>query len=209
MGTESITRGVLIVASEEIGSHAAKHIGEKPGLRSKSVTGARAALGAISSFAPHILVFEAGMVPVPAMQAVKNMAELAASRQVPLIMVCGPLDETAEKLRETLGIVEVLEGAYSTSALVEAIQALVDKWEQARQESQVRKQKQIQIQQRLRSASNKYMAMSEEAAKQKLEMSKHEQQAAQDLQDFASDDAAPPSEPDPDKPSVEPTWDGS
>ena len=35
---------------------------------------------------------------------------------------------------------------------------LIEKWENARRESQLRKQKQIQIQERLRSASNKYMA---------------------------------------------------
>src|SRR5690606_4381781 len=131
-----------------------------------AAAGARQALAAVGQVNPHILVFEAGLVPVPAMQAVKNMAELAASRPVPLIMVGGPLSAALEPQRQALGIVQVLDGAFNGAALVEAIKALVEKWEQARRESQVRKAKQMQIQERLRSASNKYMAMSEEAAKQ-------------------------------------------
>ncbi|MCA8913808.1 MAG: hypothetical protein KDB90_00250 [Planctomycetes bacterium] len=203
MATESITRGVLVVASEEIGAAATRRLDGQPGLRAKAVTGPRPALGAIGSFGPHILVFEAGRVPVPAMQAVKNMAELAASRPVPLIMVAGPLDEAVENQRENLGIVEVLDSPFDGAALADAVKALVEKWELARKESQLRKQKQVQIQERLRSASNKYMAMSEEAARLKLGIGNEE------LQDFASDDAAPPAEPDPTKPPDEPTWDGS
>jgi len=201
MATESITHGVLVVASEVIGVEAARLLGEQPGLRSKAVSGARQALAAVGQVNPHILVFEAGLVPVPAMQAVKNMAELAASRPVPLIMVGGPLSAALEPQRQALGIVQVLDGAFNGAALVEAIKALVEKWEQARRESQVRKAKQMQIQERLRSASNKYMAMSEEAAKQRL--------SQPDVQDFASDDIAPAVEPDPNKPPDEPTWDGS
>lgn len=201
MATESITHGVLVVASEVIGVEAARLLGEQPGLRSKAVSGARQALAAVGQVNPHILVFEAGLVPVPAMQAVKNMAELAASRPVPLIMVGGPLSAALEPQRQALGIVQVLDGAFNGAALVEAIKALVEKWEQARRESHVRKAKQMQIQERLRSASNKYMAMSEEAAKQRL--------SQPDVQDFASDDIAPAVEPDPNKPPDEPTWDGS
>jgi DNA-binding NtrC family response regulator len=201
MATESITHGVLIVASEAIGAEAAQLLGEQPGLRAKAVNGARQALGAVGQVNPHILVFEAGLVPVPAMQAVKNMAELAASRPVPLIMVGGPLNSALEQQRQALGIVNVLDGAFDGNALLDAIQALIEKWEQARRESQLRKAKQMQIQERLRTASNKYMAMSEEAAKQRLPQP--------DVQDFASDDIAPAAEPDPNKPPDEPTWDGS
>ncbi|MCB9895153.1 MAG: hypothetical protein H6839_11935 [Planctomycetes bacterium] len=203
MATESITRGVLVVASEEIGAAATRQIEGQPGLRAKAVTGPRPALGAIGTFGPHILVFEAGRVPVPAMQAVKNMAELAASRPVPLIIVAGPLDAAMEAQRENLGIVEVLDSPFQGAALVEAVKQLVEKWESARKESQLRKQKQMQIQERLRSASNKYMAMTEEAARLKLGIGNEE------VQDFASDDAAPSSEDDPNKPPTEPTWDGS
>ncbi|MCB9935421.1 MAG: hypothetical protein H6840_06990 [Planctomycetes bacterium] len=201
MATESITHGVLVVASETVGAQAGKLLSEQSGLRAKAVSGARQALAAIGQVNPHILVFEAGLVPVPAMQAVKNMAELAASRPVPLILLSGPLSAALEQQRATLGIVQVLDGTFDGAALLAAIRALIEKWENARRESQLRKQKQIQIQERLRSASNKYMAMSEEAAKQRL--------SQPDVQDFASDDIAPAPEPDPTKPPDEPTWDGS
>lgn len=201
MATESITHGVLIVASDAIGVEATRLLSEQPGLRAKAVSGARQALGAIGQVSPHILVFEAGLVPMPAMQAVKNMAELTASRPVPVIMLGGPLNASLEQQRNALGIVNVLDGAFNGQALIDAIRALIEKWEQTRRESQLRKAKQIEIQERLRSASNKYMAMSEEAAKQRL--------SQPDVQDFASDDIAPAAEPDPTKPPDEPTWDGS
>ena len=79
MATENITRAVLLVASEEIGLSASKVLNAAVGLSAKAVTGPRAALAAVAQLTPHFLVFEAGRVPVPAMQAVKNMAELTAS----------------------------------------------------------------------------------------------------------------------------------
>lgn len=211
MATENITRGVLLVASEEIGQAATTVLNAAVGISAKAVTGPRAALAAVAQLTPHFLVFEAGRVPVPAMQAVKNMAELTASRPVPVLMVDGPLDETVEKLKESLGIVQVLDGPYESAALLEAIKALVEKQEQARKDSQQRKLKQQQIRERLRSASDKYAAMSAEAAAMHLEMQKPEEEEPEkpQVQDFASDDVAPPAEPDPTKPPDEPTWDGS
>lgn len=201
MATEKVTRGVLLVVSEEIG-HAASAVLTAAGhLNPKAVTGPRAALGAIGQLQPQILVFEAGRVPVAAMQAVKNMAELAASRKVPVIMVCGPVDETVQQLSESLGIVKVLDEPYASAGLLEVIQEHFEKLEQARRDSQLRHQKQQQIRARLRNASDKYAAMSAEAAAEKL--------SQPEVQDFASDDIAPPAEPDPNKPPNEPTWDGS
>lgn len=206
MATENITRGVLLVASEEIGQAAANVLNAAGGLNARAVTGPRAALAAVAQLTPYFLVFEAGRFPVPAMQAVKNMAELTASRPVPVLMVGGPLDETTAKLKDSLGVVQVLDAPFESKALLDAISALVDKIEAARRESQVRRAKQQQIRERLRSASDKYAAMSAEAAAMHLEMSKRQKE---EIQDFASDDAAPAVEPDPNKPPDEPTWDGS
>lgn len=203
MATENITYGVLVIASEEICPVAEKALGAGA-LRAKAVTGARQALGAIGGLSPHFLVIEAGRIPVPAMQAVKNMAELSAGRPVAIIMICGPLDEAIEKQRAALGITTVLDNPYSTQVLVETIKAAIEKLEQARRDSQMRKAKQVQIQERLRSASNKYAAMSEAAARERLNMPP----PSEPVQDFASDDAAPAVEPDPNKPPDEPTWDG-
>lgn len=212
MATENITRGVLLVASEEIGQAASKVLNAAGGLNAKAVTGPRAALAAVGQVTPHFLVFEAGKFPVPAMQAVKNMAELTASRPVPVLMVGGPLDESVAKLKDSLGIVQVLDSPYESKALLEAIKALVEKQEAARKDSQQRKLKQQQIRERLRNASDKYAAMSAEAAALHLEMRKREEEDAKkkpEIQDFAADDAAPVVEPDPNKPPDEPTWDGS
>ena len=70
---------------------------------------------------------------------------------------------------------------------------------------QMRQQKQQLIRARLRTASDKYAAMSAEAAAERLAQN----DTPSDVQDFASDDAAPPTEHDPNKPPNEPTWDGS
>ncbi|MCA8920024.1 MAG: hypothetical protein KDB32_13165, partial [Planctomycetes bacterium] len=121
MATEKVTRNVLLVASEEIGSAASKVLNSATGLHAQAVTGPRAALGAIGALKPHFIVFEAGRVPMPAMQAVKNMAELATARKVPVLMVCGPTDESIEQLRSSLGVVEVLDEPYESVALLKAI----------------------------------------------------------------------------------------
>ncbi|MCA8937671.1 MAG: hypothetical protein KDB68_15860 [Planctomycetes bacterium] len=205
MATEKVTRNVLLVASEEIGSAASKVLNSASGLHAQAVTGPRAALGAIGALKPHFIVFEAGRVPMPAMQAVKNMAELATARKVPVLMVCGPTDESIEQLRSSLGVVEVLDEPYESVALLKAIQDLIEKIEQARRDSQMRQQKQQLIRARLRTASDKYAAMSAEAAAERLAQN----DTPSDVQDFASDDAAPPTEHDPNKPPNEPTWDGS
>jgi DNA-binding NtrC family response regulator len=201
MATETLNYGVLIIASEEIGKAAEKALNAAGRLTAKSVTGARPALAAIGSAKARFLVFESGKVPAPAMQAVKNMAELTASRPVPLIMVGNPLDEAMEKQRTALGITHVIT-PFDAAALVTAIKSTIEKAEAARQESEQRKAKQIQIRQRLKSASDKYATMTEEAARMKLN---------------------PPPEPEPepepasDEPAVEPvdeklpdkpTWDG-
>ena len=215
MATESITRGVLLVASEEIGQAATKVLNASGALNAKAVTGPRAALAAVAQLTPHFLVFEAGRVPVPAMQAVKNMAELSASRPVQVLMVCGPLQDSVEQLKETLGIVQVLDSPYESSALLEALKSRIEKMEQAKRDSQERKLKQQQIRERLRTASNKYAAMSAEAAAMHLEQRKREeeqeeQEENQSFEDMVgNEDETPPTEPEADKPPDKPTWDGS
>jgi len=202
MATENVTHAVLVVATDEVGQAAEQALNAAGALRAKAVPGARQALAAIGSLGPHFLVIQAGHVPVPGMQAVKNMAELAASRPVPVLMVCGPLDATVEKQRAALGIADVLNMPFDRDAVVKWIKEAIEKAEAAKRESALRKQKQIQIQQRLRTASNKYAAMSEQAARERLN------QPPPPVQDFASDDAAPPAPKDPAKPPDEPTWDG-
>jgi hypothetical protein len=199
MPTENLNYGVLVIASEGIGQVIELALNAAGRLKAKTVPGPRPALAAIGNVKPAFLVFETGRVPVPAMQAVKSMAELTAGRPVPLIMVGSALDETVEKLRTSLGISHVIS-TLDAPAVVAAIKTTIEKAEAVRRESEQKKVKQMQIRQRLKTASDKYATMSEEAARMKLN---------------------PPPEPEPepatDEPVVEPadeklpdkpTWDG-
>jgi DNA-binding NtrC family response regulator len=202
MATEKVTHSVLIIASEEIGRSAEWAFAAAGALHSKAVAGARPALAAIASLKPHFLVIEAGRLPVPGMQAVKNMAELAASRPVPVVMICGPLDETFEKLRTSLGITHVLNSPFDAKAVVEYIKTTIEKAQAVRRESEERKVKQMQIRQRLKSASDKYATMTEEAARMKLNPPPEPEL------ELPADDGETAIEPDPVKPPDKPTWDG-
>jgi DNA-binding NtrC family response regulator len=204
MPTEKVTHSVLVVASEEVGQAAEKAFAAAGALHCKAVAGARPALAAIGTVKPHFLVIEAGRLPVPGMQAVKNMAELAASRPVPLIMVCGPLDATVEKMRTSLGIAHVLNSPFEAKAVVEFVKATIEKAQSVRRESEERKVKQMQIRQRLKSASDKYATMTEEAARMKLNPPPEPEPEVEPV----SDDDGPAIDPDPAKPPDKPTWDG-
>jgi DNA-binding NtrC family response regulator len=202
MTTEKVTHSVLVIASEEIGRSAVKAFAIAGALHAKSVTGARPALAAIGSMKPNFLVIENGCLPVPGMQAVKNMAELAASRTVPLIMICGPLDAAIEKQRTSLGIVQVLNAPFDGKAVVEFIKATIERAQAVRRESEERKVKQMQIRQRLKSASDKYATMTEEAARMKLNPPPEPEPEP------VIDEDGPAIDPDPAKPPDKPTWDG-
>ena len=213
MATEKVTHAVLVIASENVGAVAERALNAAGAIHAKAVTGARPALGAIGSLGPHILVIEAGRLPVPAIQAVKNMAELSASRPVPVVMICGPLDETVEKMRTSLGIANVLNSPFDAKALVEYLKSSIEKAEQvrreamakmdaSRRESEERKVKQMQIRQRLKSASDKYATMTEEAARMKLNPPPEPEPEPE------PEDDGPAIEPDPPKRPDKPTWDG-
>jgi DNA-binding response OmpR family regulator len=195
---------VLLVVSAEVGEVARADVAAVGTYRVKAVTGARNALAAIADTKPQVLVFESGLVPTPAMQAVRNMAELTASRKVPIIMICGPLDPAQEKLRVSLGISEVLDGPYNPKTLLLAIQHEITKIDKQLEDTRLRRQ----------TASNRYATLTEETARQRLNPDAPpipeapESPAAPDIQDFASDDAAPPATEKPSEPK-DPTWDGS
>jgi DNA-binding NtrC family response regulator len=203
MATENLNYGVLVIASEEVGRAAEKALNAAGRLKAKAVTGARAALTSIGGVKPAFLVIEAACIPVPAIQAVKNMAELSASRPVPVIIVGGPLDETVEKQKTALGITQVLDSPFDAKAVVDLIKSTIEKAESVRRESEQRKVKQMQIRQRLKTASDKYATMSEEAARMKLNPPEPEPEP-----EPASDSEEPAIEPDPPKRPDKPTWDG-
>lgn len=187
MPTSKVLRGILVIASPEVGETARLEIAAAGPLRVKAVTGARAALAAISDIKPCALLVENGAAPMQAVQAVRNLAELTMSRHVPVVMMGGPLDPGIEAQREAYGIAEVIDGPYRLEPAIDALRAAIGKVARMSRSSKIRR--------RLRAASDSLKPLSDDDVKR----IRGEQRG----QDFADDDVAPGDK------SESPTWDGS
>lgn len=190
MGTSKVLRGILVIATPQLGETARMELAEAAPLRVKAVSGARAALSAVAEIKPYALLVEYGAAPMQAVQAVRNLAELTMSRSVPVIMMGGPLDPGIEAHRETFGIAQVLDGPYRMQPVLDALKASISKVDRLHRSNKIR--------QRLRAASDRLKPISEEDVGRV---------SGGEGQDFAADDAAPEgkSKSDPQAP----TWDGS
>lgn len=192
MATRKQLRGLLVIASHEVGETARMAIAEAAPLRVKAVPGARMALASVGDIKPYAILVENGAAPIQAVQAVRNLAELTMSRKVPIVIFNGPLDPGVEAQRENFGIAQVLDGEFKLQSALDALKAAIGKVDRMHRTNKIRE--------RLRTASDKLKPVTEEDL-QKLN------DDADDVQDFASDEAVPEekrvSEPD------TPTWDGS
>lgn len=128
------------------------------GLTVKAVGSIKEALTTISTARPQALFIEAGAAQPQHIVAAKQLAELSASRKVPVVMFGGPLDPALDAKRASIGIVTVLDGAFQFDAAVEAITAAIsaiDETLRAQQTRTEQQRRQAQIRQRLAQASMK------------------------------------------------------
>jgi hypothetical protein len=192
MATQKQLRGLLVIASHEVGEVARMEIAEAAPLRVKAVPSARMALASVGEIKPYAILVENGAAPIQAVQAVRNLAELTMSRKVPVVIFNGPLEPGIEAQRETFGIAQVLDGEYRLQPTLDALKAAIGKIDRMYRTNKIRE--------RLRTASDRLKPVTEEDLQQI-------QKGPDDVQDFAAEDAAPEekrvSEPD------SPTWDGS
>ena len=119
-------------------------------LKVKAVTGRREFLAAVSGARPIALLVQNGLIPPQVIRAARELAELTLSRKVPVVVFGGPLDEATEKIRENVGIREVVDGIYRLQPVIDALKRAVAWSNQAKKTEQIRE--------RLRQASGRMPA---------------------------------------------------
>lgn len=132
-------RPLLIIADEASLENVRMELADAGPFRVKAVTTAREALAAVPSVQPHAVLIQAGMVQARQLLMLRQVAELAASRKVPVVMFQGPLDEELEERRQQLGIAQVVDGEYRLAPVLEALRGCIARIDQLRRTDQIRR----------------------------------------------------------------------
>ncbi|MBX3474302.1 MAG: hypothetical protein KF754_07960 [Planctomycetes bacterium] len=171
--TTSAKRSIVLLVRPEILETARMELADTAILLVKAVTTVKEALTSIPAARPHCLVFQNNMAMPQHILAAKQLADLSASRKVPVVIFGGPLDPALDEKKANLGITDVVDGEYKLAPVLEAIKtaiARVDKpllEAKAAQEAKVKAAQQKreadlrrqQIQERLMRASQKLQAL--------------------------------------------------
>lgn len=162
MATGRVKRSILLLAQPSIALRANMELTATGKVTVKSASTIKDALRAIPQTQPAVLIIESGTAQTGHIIAAKQLAELSASRKVPIVIVGGPLDAATVASRPALGIVAVIDGDWDTEAVLAAIQPIFDEMDQKAQEKQAAEDarmakfnKQQQIRDRLAQAAQK------------------------------------------------------
>lgn len=152
----------------------------------KAVSTVKEVLTSIPTARPHCLVLQNNMAMPQHILAAKQLADLSASRKVPVVIFGGPLDPALDEKKANIGITDVVDGDYRLGPVLEAIKTAIGRVDKAMLE--------------LRQAAE----AKQKAAQQKLEADRRRQQiqerlarASQKLQALPPDYGAEPPEPPP------------
>jgi len=162
MATEAVKRPVLLLASPATALRGSVDLLASGVVSVKAVATVKEALTSIPMMRPAVLVIESGAAQSAHIVAARQLAELSASRKVPIVIVGGPLDEATESKRQSLGIAAVIDGAWNGAAVIEAIKPIIEEMDRQLREKQAAEdarmgaaRKQNQIRERLAQAAQK------------------------------------------------------
>jgi DNA-binding NtrC family response regulator len=132
-------RSILLLAPEDVLSEARMELSDAGPLRVKAVSNVKEALNAIPSAQPHVLVIQVGLAGARQILTLRNVADLAASRKVPVVMFGQELPEDLDSRREKLHIHEVVPKPYRLGPVLEAIRAAMTYADKLRHTDEVRR----------------------------------------------------------------------
>jgi PleD family two-component response regulator len=132
-------RPVLVIADEQTLETVRMELADGGPFRVKAATGAREAIAAVPSTQPHAILIQSGRVQARQILMLKQLAELASSRRVPIVMFEGPLEDELEERRNELGIAQVVDGVYRLAPVLEAMHGCIRQVEQMRRTEQIRR----------------------------------------------------------------------
>jgi len=171
--TTSAKRPILLMARPEVLETARLELSDSALLTVKAVSTVKDALTSIPAARPVCLVFQNNMAMPQHILAAKQLADLSASRKVPVVIFAGPLEAALAEKKANLGITDVVDGDYKLAPVLEAIKTAIGRVDkvladakaaqeakmkaaQQKREADLRRQ---QIQERLMRASQKLQAL--------------------------------------------------
>lgn len=140
-------RPILLLAQPGVVELASVQLAATGHFQVKTTSSVKEALTAIPAARPWALLLQADAVQPQHIVAARQLAELSASRKVPIVVFGGPLDAATEARREALGIVHVVDGNFEVMAIEGAIQAAIAPMEEKAREEMERAQQQREAQQ--------------------------------------------------------------
>jgi FixJ family two-component response regulator len=131
-------RCLLLVADAAILQQAATELAEAGPFRVKAYPTPQKALPGIPAAQPYLLVVQNG-ASIRQLMMARQVAELAGSRKVPIVMFGGPLDEDLNSQRQRVGIWEVVEGDFQLTPVLEAVRACLARIDQMLKSERIRR----------------------------------------------------------------------
>jgi DNA-binding NtrC family response regulator len=136
MATAKVKRSVLLLAQPAIALRANMELTATGKVSVKSASTVKEALTAIPQARPAVLIIESGTANTGHIMTAKQLAELSASRKVPIVIVGGPLDAATVASRPALGIAAVIDGEWNTQAVLDAIEPIFNEMDEKEREKQ-------------------------------------------------------------------------
>lgn len=162
MAAGNVKRNILLIAQTSVALRASVELTATGKVTVKAASTIKEAMTAIPQLKPTLLVVECGSVHTGHIIAAKQLAELSASRKVPIVIVGGPLDAATAASRPNLGVVAVVDGEWDTEAVMAAVGPVFEEMDQKVREKQAvedarmaKVNKQQQIRDRLAQAAAK------------------------------------------------------
>ena len=119
--TTSAKRSIVLLARPEILETARMELADSAILLVKAVSTVKEVLTSIPTARPHCLVLQNNMAMPQHILAAKQLADLSASRKVPVVIFGGPLDAALDEKKANIGITDVVDGDYKLGPVLEAI----------------------------------------------------------------------------------------
>lgn len=132
-------RPVVVVADETLLETIRMELADAAPLRVKAVSNMQEALKAIPAAQPHALLIQNGKAQPRQLMIARQIADLAASRKVPIVIFGGPLDPALELKRNDYGIYEVVDGGYVLAKVLEALKTAIGKIDALRRTDHIRR----------------------------------------------------------------------
>lgn len=188
--TTSAKRSIVLLARPEILETARMELSDSAILLVKAVSTVKEVLTSIPTARPHCLVLQNNMAMPQHILAAKQLADLSASRKVPVVIFGGPLDAALEEKKGNVGITDVVNGDYKLAPVLEAIKTAIGRVDkvladakaaaEAKRQAAIQKneadKRRQQIQERLMRASQKLQALPPDYGVEPLENEKPKKQ---------------------------------